>query len=118
MTETQSFTSNKRGTNNQNSKKSIIGSNGRSNSKNDNQRKYNRTVSSGNKKIQYPDHKSIQNCLERYANKDKNLIRGKLRVIPGGAMAFVSCDRGSYSRDVVIDGEKMRLAGCVRFINL
>jgi len=60
------------------------------------------------KKIQYPDHKPLHECLRRYAQNDKKLIRGKLRVMPGGAMAFVSCDKGSYNRDVVIDGDLQR----------
>ena len=58
--------------------------------------------------MQYPDHVPLKECLERYANKDTKLVRGKLRVIPGGSIAFVSCDRGSYNRDVLIDGEMMR----------
>ena len=77
-----------------------------------NSRKYKqnkkRNNKNDNKKLQYPDYSPLRQCLDRYAKKDKKLVRGKLRVIPGGAMAFVSCDRGSYARDVVIDGEFLR----------
>ena len=89
--------------------------------KNNNQKRHNRNNRNNNKNyqqknacsnrrsnIKYPEYTPYRECLDRYARKDNNVVRGKLRVIPGGAMAFVSCDRGSYSRDVVIDGEMMR----------
>ena len=56
-------------------------------------------------RTQYPDHASIDECLKRYTSNDSKLVRGKVRTLPGGGMAFVSCDRGSYGKDVLIDGE-------------
>ena len=56
-------------------------------------------------KTQYPKHVSIDECLTRYTSNDAKLARGKLRTMPGGGMAFVSCDRGSYRKDILIDGE-------------
>ena len=56
-------------------------------------------------KTQYPKHITIDECLTRYTSNDAKLARGKLRTIAGGGMAFVSCDRGSYRKDILIDGE-------------
>jgi exoribonuclease R len=40
---------------------------------------------------------------KRYTSGDSTLIRGKIRMLPGkDAAAFVTCDRGSQERDVLI----------------
>jgi hypothetical protein len=96
---TSSSTSSKRDNHNQNNQT-------KNRRRNNNNNNYQRKNSGG--KIQYPEHTPLRECMERYAKKDKTLIRGKLRVIPGGKMAFVSCDRGSYNKDIVLDGELSR----------
>jgi len=53
----------------------------------------------------YPNHASIDECLKRYTSNDSKLVRGKIRTLPGGGKAFVSCDRGFYGKDVLVDGE-------------
>eukprot|EP00934_Nitzschia_sp_Nitz4_P009430 Nitzschia sp. Nitz4//scaffold1_size375055//22941//26060//NITZ4_000211-RA/size375055-processed-gene-0.7-mRNA-1//1//CDS//3329540850//9420//frame0 len=55
-------------------------------------------------KIMYPKHDSLAQCMKRYNDKDPNIIRGKLRVLPtqDGA-AFCTCDRGTQSKDVLIE---------------
>ncbi|KAL7569843.1 hypothetical protein ACA910_008512 [Epithemia clementina (nom. ined.)] len=87
----------------------------------------NRSRSGRDKSITYPAHKSVEECLRQYTsqhieytkgsssndyNSSNNnvlklpkLVRGKLRVLPGNndnIPAFVSCDRGHYTRDVLI----------------
>ncbi|KAL3786259.1 hypothetical protein HJC23_005337 [Cyclotella cryptica] len=64
------------------------------------------------KKTQYEPHQSYALCLQRYnANSTRNiheptLIRGKIRVMPAkNGAAFVTCDRGSLSKDVLIADE-------------
>ena len=56
-------------------------------------------------RIDYPRHWDLKDCLTRYNDKDPNIIRGKLRVLPtrDGA-SFCSCDRGSQAHDVLIQG--------------
>ena len=56
-------------------------------------------------RIDYPRHCDLKDCLTRYNDKDPNIIRGKLRVLPtrDGA-SFCSCDRGSQTHDVLIQG--------------
>ena len=70
-----------------------------------------RVRKSRTKKIMYPNYLSLTECNRSYASGDKNIVRGKLRVIPGGSVAFVSCDRGMYSRDIVIQSELDRNRG-------
>ncbi|KAL7469506.1 hypothetical protein ACHAXS_009760 [Conticribra weissflogii] len=61
------------------------------------------------KKIQYEAHADLATCLARYTSGDPKIVRGKLRVMPArNGAAFVTCDRGSFSRDVVIKDEKCR----------
>mmetsp|Transcript_28395 Transcript_28395/g.58303 ORF Transcript_28395/g.58303 Transcript_28395/m.58303 type:complete len:1180 (-) Transcript_28395:105-3644(-) len=61
------------------------------------------------KKIEYEPHADLATCLERYTSGDPTILRGKLRVMPArNGAAFVTCDRGSFSRDVVIKDEKCR----------
>jgi exoribonuclease R len=60
------------------------------------------------KKVRYSDYVEISTCLARYGSCDATLIRGKIRVIAGGQLAFVACDRGTIHMDVVIEGELHR----------
>ena len=70
-----------------------------------------RVRKSRTKKIMYPNYMTLTECNRTYVSGDKNIVRGKLRVIPGGSVAFVSCDRGMYSRDIVIQSELERNRG-------
>lgn len=56
----------------------------------------------------YEEYASLDECLKRYANNDKKLVRGKVRTMPGGKISFLSCDRGTYGKDVLLDGEIAR----------
>jgi DIS3-like exonuclease 2 len=50
--------------------------------------------------------------MKRYVDKDPNLIRGKLRVLPAkDGMAFCACDRGSQKRDVLLESPIERNRG-------
>lgn len=71
-----------------------------------------RTNKARTKKVNYPPHAALRSCLERYAADDPALIRGKLRVMPSkhGA-SFVTCDRGSQLKDVLVKDEKDRNRG-------
>ncbi|KAL7522669.1 hypothetical protein ACHAWX_007355 [Stephanocyclus meneghinianus] len=67
------------------------------------------------KKTQYEPHQSYSSCLQRYnanSTRDSNeptLIRGKIRIMPAkNGAAFVTCDRGSLSKDVLIADEWAR----------
>jgi len=60
------------------------------------------------KKLKYTDYAPLSTCLARYECCDSTLIRGKIRVIAGGQLAFVACDRGTMHIDVVIEGELNR----------
>ena len=61
------------------------------------------------KKIQYETHQSHSTCLQRYNNQDPSIICGKIRVMPAkNGAAFVTCDRGSLSRDILIVDELSR----------
>jgi Exoribonuclease R len=80
---------------------------GAKNGRNNRQRSCNR-AGGGNGKMRYPDYVPLDECLKRYAANDKKLVRGKLRTMPGGGISFVSCDRGSYGKDVLLDGELYR----------
>ena len=52
----------------------------------------------------FAPHEKLADVLQRYADKDPNLIRGKMRMLWGkDATAFCTCDRGSLQRDVVIE---------------
>jgi DIS3-like exonuclease 2 len=73
-----------------------------------NSQRGNHRGSNGNGKMRYPDYVPLDECLKRYAANDKKLVRGKLRTMPGGGISFVSCDRGSYGKDVLLDGELYR----------
>jgi len=53
----------------------------------------------------YPRYAKLDQVLNRYNQKDPNLIRGTIRVLPGkDSMAFLTCDRGSLKQDVVLEG--------------
>lgn len=74
-----------------------------------------------NNKVQYPNYAPLQECLRRYAANESSLVRGKLRTNEGGSVAFVSCDRGSCSKDVFLDGEQARnraLDGDIVYVEL
>jgi len=70
----------------------------------------------------YSTYLTMEECVTRYNQKDPTLIRGTLRGLPSrDAVAFCTCDRGSQSNDVVLDGpiEKNRaLHGDVVFVEL
>ena len=52
----------------------------------------------------FSPYEELADVLQRYADKDPNLIRGKMRMLWGkDANAFCTCDRGSLQRDVVIE---------------
>mmetsp|Transcript_5872 Transcript_5872/g.11108 ORF Transcript_5872/g.11108 Transcript_5872/m.11108 type:complete len:975 (-) Transcript_5872:532-3456(-) len=76
------------------------------NGRNNSHRGNNNRRSNGN--VRYPDYVPLDECLKRYAENDKKLVRGKVRTMPGGKISFVSCDRGSYGKDVLLDGELCR----------
>ncbi|KAL7531929.1 hypothetical protein ACHAXR_008498 [Thalassiosira sp. AJA248-18] len=111
--------------------------NGRSNNNNNNTRKNNKNNNdnrsrqqqqrnnsnknnkSRTKKVQYEPHATYSHCIKQYtttnddntatATTTTTIIRGKLRVMPSkNGAAFVTCDRGSLLRDVVIKDEKDR----------
>ena len=49
----------------------------------------------------FPPHSDYNECMTRYASH--NVVRGILRVLPGrDASAFVTCDRGSTEKDILI----------------
>ena len=60
------------------------------------------------KRIQYSRYEILSECLRRYTSGDTTIARGKMRTMSGGALAFVSCDRGNFTRDIVLNGEKAR----------
>ncbi|KAL9186602.1 hypothetical protein ACHAXT_005840 [Thalassiosira profunda] len=61
------------------------------------------------KKVQYEPHASHSACLQRYSANDPTIVCGKIRVMPSrNGAAFVTCDRGSQLRDVLIKDEKAR----------
>lgn len=60
---------------------------------------------SARKKI-YEEHISSEEALKLY--NERKLLRGKLRCLPGNKLAFVACDRGDFSVDIVIMSEKDR----------
>ena len=92
--------------------------------KNRNARSNNNNTSSNSisGSIVYPPYKSLPELLERYNSKDSQLIRGKIRVLPGiGKMSFCTCDRGSQSKDVVLETPLERnraLDGDIAFVEL
>ena len=70
----------------------------------------------------FDPHWKLEDCLLRYNNKDPNIIRGVLRVLPtrDGA-AFCTCDRGLQKRDVLIGTPRERnraLHGDTVFVEL
>jgi len=60
------------------------------------------------KHIQYPQYERLSDCVRRYVSGDTTIARGRMRTMPGGALAFVSCDRGKFAKDIVLNGEKAR----------
>lgn len=74
------------------------------------------------KQANFEDYASLASVNARYAANDATLIRGKIRVMPGrNGAAFVSCDRGSQCRDVVIKDESARnrsISGDIVFVEL
>lgn len=64
----------------------------------------------------------LADLLQRYADKDPTLIRGKIRMLWGkDATAFCTCDRGSLQRDVVIEtsqNQNRSLDGDLVFVEL
>ena len=79
------------------------------------------------KKVNYEPHQTYTSCLQRYtttstSSGDSTIIRGKLRVMPSkNGAAFVTCDRGSLLKDVLIKDETDRnrgLDGDVVFVEL
>ncbi len=87
---------------------------------NRNRNRHNNRNNNRNDKILYPDYTPLKECLQRYANAQSSnktksassskmkIARGKLRTNAGGGTSFVSCDRGIYGRDLIIDGEMGR----------
>ena len=77
-----------------------------SNSNNNNNPNSNNSNNNNNNvKIVYPKYWTVDECLKLYNANDPNIIRGSIRVLPAkNATSFVSCDRGSQSKDVVLDG--------------
>lgn len=63
---------------------------------------------SRSKNIKYAPYVPLSECLKRYAADDANIARGKLRTMPGGAIAFVACDRGKFVKDILLAGEAAR----------
>jgi exoribonuclease R len=82
---------------------------------NHNNPRRNRSSSAGDDRITYPEYWTVDECQGQYAlaattarsRHSVVVIRGKLRVLPSrnnrnGSMAFVTCDRGQFQRDVLI----------------
>mmetsp|Transcript_24188 Transcript_24188/g.67006 ORF Transcript_24188/g.67006 Transcript_24188/m.67006 type:complete len:913 (-) Transcript_24188:596-3334(-) len=70
----------------------------------------------------YPKYLTMEECLTRYNAKDPTMIRGTMRCLPvrDGA-AFCTCDRGTQTKDVVLDSPLERnraLDGDVVFVEL
>ena len=81
----------------QNSKKS---SRGKNNAKSKNNQ--NKSNKKNDIQLPYPEHWSISKCMEMY--NQRQLIRGTIRVLPSrNASAFLSCDRGSLSKDILLE---------------
>ena len=81
---------------------------GKSNKKNEVDSKKSRRKAR-TKKIQYEPHQAQASCVQRYNNEDPTIIRGKIRVMPSkNGSAFVTCDRGSLSKDILIVDESSR----------
>lgn len=81
--------------------------------KNDNgqqQRNNNKNQRSNNNPSEpYPPYWPLPDCLKRYAAKDTEIVRGKLRVLPSkDGASFVTCDRGVYKADVCVPGPTER----------
>mmetsp|Transcript_11907 Transcript_11907/g.28606 ORF Transcript_11907/g.28606 Transcript_11907/m.28606 type:complete len:948 (+) Transcript_11907:69-2912(+) len=107
---------------NKSSSASARGGGGGGGSRRGNNKSNNRNSSSNKSSIVYPPYKSLPELLVRYNAKDPQLIRGKIRVLPGiGKMAFCTCDRGSQSKDVVLETPLERnraLDGDIAFVEL
>jgi DIS3-like exonuclease 2 len=75
-----------------------------------------------NTSIVYPPYKSLAELQTRYNQKDPDLIRGTIRVLPGrNTMSFCTCDRGSQPKDVVLESQLERnraLDGDLVFVEL
>jgi len=68
-----------------------------------------RSNKSRTKKVQYEPHVPLSTCLSRYAAHDATVVRGRIRVMPSrNGAAFVTCDRGSMGKDVLVKDEKDR----------
>lgn len=63
---------------------------------------------SNNKNTLYPEYTHLNECLKRYVANDTKIVRGTIRTVPGGRRAFISCDKGSHGRDILLDGEIAR----------
>jgi exoribonuclease R len=86
-----------------NNKTDLSGNNTSNESSNNGSEHNNSKRKARTKKIQYPPHQSHAACLQRYNNSDPAIIRGKIRVMPAkNGAAFVTCDRGSLSKDILI----------------
>jgi len=75
--------------------------------------------SSTSRKKLYKEYLSIEEALKLY--NECKLSRGKLRCLPGNKLAFVACDRGDFSVDIVIMCEKDRnraLDGDIVFVEI
>lgn len=103
-------------------------SNNYNNDKDNNDNQLSKPRKSRTKKIRYEPHRRYDDCLRRYHDASSSnttttnntnttidsknattIIRGKLRVMPSKhGTSFVSCDRGSIGKDVVIENELMR----------
>jgi DIS3-like exonuclease 2 len=87
-----------------------------------NSRDRNNTRNNQNKVEKYPPHWEYNKCLKMYVDQDPTLVRGKLRCLPSkDGMAFVSCDRGSQKRDVLLESSLERnraMNGDIVFVEL
>jgi DIS3-like exonuclease 2 len=70
----------------------------------------------------FAPYEKLADLLQRYADKDPTLIRGKIRMLWGkDATAFCTCDRGSLQQDVVIEtsqNQNRSLDGDLVFVEL
>ena len=80
----------------------------------------NKNISDKDKKVPFASHWDYSDCLALYANKQ--LVRGKLRVLPQkNGKAFVTSDRGDFAKDVLIETplhQNRALDGDVVFVEL
>jgi DIS3-like exonuclease 2 len=87
-----------------------------------NNRDSNKSRNNHNSIDKYPPHWDHDKCLKMYVDQDPSLVRGKLRCLPSkDGMSFVSCDRGSQKRDILLESSLERnraLNGDIVFVEL